>query len=169
MSPTREHRMSSLRIGHGFDVHAFEDGDHLIIGGVRIPYQQAFRAHSDGDVLLHAIADALLGALALGDIGRHFPDTDERWRNADSRELLRQVMDLIRQRGYRCVNIDATLMAQSPRMAPHIPAMQACIEADLALTPGCVSVKATTTESLGFCGRGEGIAATVMVLLEATD
>ncbi|QJQ97160.1 MULTISPECIES: 2-C-methyl-D-erythritol 2,4-cyclodiphosphate synthase [Halomonadaceae] len=154
-----------MRIGHGFDVHRFGDGDHLMIGGVSIPFEHGFVAHSDGDVLLHAICDALLGACALGDIGRHFPDTDAAWAGADSRELLRHVMALIANAGYRVGNLDATLMAQAPKMAPHIPAMVESIAADLGVAQGTVNVKATTTERLGFTGRGEGIAAEAVVLL----
>ncbi|MDR5904396.1 2-C-methyl-D-erythritol 2,4-cyclodiphosphate synthase [Franzmannia qiaohouensis] len=154
-----------MRIGHGFDVHRFGEGDSLIIGGVRIPFDHGFVAHSDGDVLLHAISDALLGACALGDIGRHFPDTDPTFAGADSRELLRQVMGMVREAGYRVGNLDATLMAQAPKMAPHVAAMAANIAADLGVAPGAVNVKATTTERLGFTGRGEGIAAEAVVLL----
>lgn len=154
-----------FRIGHGFDVHRFGDGDHLMIGGVAIPFAHGFVAHSDGDVLLHALSDALLGACAMGDIGRHFPDTDAAWAGADSRDLLRRVMALVAAAGYRVVNVDATLMAQAPRMAPHVAAMAANIAADLALEAGAVNVKATTTERLGFTGRGEGIAAEAVVLL----
>ncbi len=155
----------TLRIGHGFDVHRFGEGDHLIIGGVRIPFDHGFVAHSDGDVLLHAISDALLGACALGDIGRHFPDTDPAFAGADSRELLCQVMGMVRDAGYRVGNLDATLMAQAPKMAPHVAAMAANIAADLGVAPAAVNVKATTTERLGFTGRGEGIAAEAVVLL----
>ncbi|RCV91749.1 2-C-methyl-D-erythritol 2,4-cyclodiphosphate synthase [Billgrantia montanilacus] len=158
-----------FRIGHGFDVHRFGEGDQLMIGGVAIPFEHGFVAHSDGDVLLHAICDALLGACALGDIGRHFPDTEEAWAGADSRTLLRHVHGLVSDAGYRVGNVDATVIAQAPRLAPHITAMVACIAADLALEPGSVNVKATTTERLGFTGRGEGIAAEAVVLLLAHD
>lgn len=154
-----------MRIGHGFDVHRFGPGDHLMVGGVKLPFEHGFVAHSDGDVLLHAISDALLGACALGDIGRHFPDTDPAWAGADSRELLRYVVTLIQGQGYGVVNIDATLMAQAPKMAPHIEAMRKVIAADLGVVLGQVNVKATTTERLGFTGRGEGIAAEAVVLL----
>ena len=154
-----------MRIGHGFDVHRFGEGDHLMIGGVAVPFDRGFVAHSDGDVLLHAISDALLGACALGDIGRHFPDTDPAWKGADSRVLLRHVVGLVRKAGYRVGNLDATLMAQAPKMAPHIPAMAATIAEDLGVAVGAVNVKATTTERLGFTGRGEGIAAEAVVLL----
>ncbi|ALM54523.1 2-C-methyl-D-erythritol 2,4-cyclodiphosphate synthase [Halomonas huangheensis] len=162
-----------MRIGHGFDVHRFGEGDHLMIGGVRIPFDHAFIAHSDGDVLLHAISDALLGACALGDIGHHFPDTDPAWRGADSRDLLRQVMTSVAEQGYRVANLDATLMAQAPKMAPHLAAMREYIADDLRVPMEAINVKATTTERLGFTGRGEGIAAEAVVLLvsvgEAND
>nr|WP_010131496.1 2-C-methyl-D-erythritol 2,4-cyclodiphosphate synthase [Microbulbifer agarilyticus] len=156
----------SFRIGQGIDVHAFGPGDHVVLGGVRIAHEQGLVAHSDGDVLLHALADALLGALALGDIGKHFPDTDEAYAGADSRVLLRHVVGLIHQHGYRLVNADATLVAQAPKMAPHIDAMRAHIAADCAVETGAISVKATTSEKLGFTGRKEGIAAQAVVLLE---
>lgn len=154
-----------MRIGHGFDVHRFGPGDHLMIGGVALPFEQGFVAHSDGDVLLHAISDALLGACALGDIGHHFPDTDPAWKGADSRGLLRHVMSLVRHAGYEVGNLDATLMAQAPKMALHIQAMRTVIAQDLEIALGQVNVKATTTERLGFTGRGEGIAAEAVVLL----
>nr|WP_295708347.1 2-C-methyl-D-erythritol 2,4-cyclodiphosphate synthase [uncultured Halomonas sp.] len=154
-----------MRIGHGFDVHRFGPGDHLMIGGIKLSFGHGFIAHSDGDVLLHAVSDALLGACALGDIGRHFPDTDATWAGADSRALLRHVVTLVQQQGYGVVNLDATLMAQAPKMAPHIDAMREVIAADLGITLGQVNVKATTTERLGFTGRGEGIAAEAVVLL----
>lgn len=157
----------SVRIGHGFDVHRFGDGDHLMIGGVRLPFDHGFVAHSDGDVLLHAISDALLGACALGDIGRHFPDTDPAWKGADSRALLRHLVGLVREAGYRIGNLDATVMAQAPRMAEWIPRMRETIAADVDVELGAVNVKATTTERLGFTGRGEGIAAEAVVLLVA--
>lgn len=157
----------NIRIGHGFDVHRFGDGDHLTIGGVRLPFDRGFVAHSDGDVLLHAISDALLGACALGDIGRHFPDTDPAWKGADSRALLRHVMGLVCEAGYRIGNLDATVMAQAPRMAEWIPAMRETIAADLDAQLADINVKATTTERLGFTGRGEGIAAEAVVLLIA--
>jgi len=155
-----------MRIGHGFDVHAFEDGDHLILGGVVIPYTQSFRAHSDGDVLLHALTDALLGAAALGDIGQHFPDTDPAYQDIDSRELLRHCMALLHQKTLYCCSADLTIVAQAPRMAEHLPAMIENIAADIALPLNYVNVKATTSEHLGFCGRGEGIAAFAVVLLQ---
>ncbi|WP_110668598.1 2-C-methyl-D-erythritol 2,4-cyclodiphosphate synthase [Salinicola halophilus] len=158
-----------MRIGHGFDVHRFGEGDHLMIGGVRLPFERGFVAHSDGDVLLHAVSDALLGACALGDIGRHFPDTDPAWKGADSRALLRHVVSLIQAEGFRVGNLDATILAQAPHMAEWIAPMRETLAADLAVGPGAVNVKATTTERLGFTGRGEGIAAEAVVLLTAAD
>lgn len=155
-----------MRIGNGYDVHAFTEGDHLMIGGVRIAHSKAFLAHSDGDVLLHAISDALLGAAALGDIGRHFPDTDPRYKGIDSRELLRKVVEQLMQRGLHCVSVDATIIAQKPKMGPHVAAMCAVLAADLRMDVARINVKATTTEKLGFCGREEGIAAMASVLLE---
>ncbi len=155
-----------MRIGQGFDVHAFGDGDSVILGGVSIPYAQGLKAHSDGDVLLHALADALLGALALGDIGHMFPDTSEEWAGADSRDLLRQVMARVGDEGYGVVNVDCTIIAQAPKMAPHIEAMRLNIAEDLGIPASRVSVKATTTECLGFTGRGEGIACQAVCLLE---
>ncbi len=154
-----------MRIGNGFDVHAFAAGRPLVIGGVAIPFDRGLAGHSDADVLLHAIADAIIGALALGDIGVHFPDTDSRWKGADSRMLLRHVMGLARERGYVVGNIDATVVAQQPRLRPHVDAMRGNIAADLGCDPSAVSVKATTTERLGFTGREEGIAALATVLL----
>ena len=156
----------SFRVGQGFDVHAFAADRKLVIGGVVIPYERGLSGHSDADVLLHAICDALLGAAALGDIGRHFPDSDARYKGIDSRELLRHVANLVHEAGYRVANVDATIVAQAPRMAPHIPRMIENIAADLALAPTRVNVKATTTETLGFTGRGEGIAAQAVCLLE---
>ncbi|MFI0472091.1 2-C-methyl-D-erythritol 2,4-cyclodiphosphate synthase [Halomonas sp. HMF6819] len=154
-----------MRIGHGFDVHRFGPGDHLMVGGVRLAFEQGFVAHSDGDVLLHAISDALLGACALGDIGHHFPDTDPEWKGADSRALLRHVVALVGEAGFDVGNLDATIMAQAPKMAPHIGAMREVVASDLGVAVGQVNVKATTTERLGFTGRGEGIAAEAVVLL----
>ncbi|MGM0521040.1 MAG: 2-C-methyl-D-erythritol 2,4-cyclodiphosphate synthase [Pseudomonadota bacterium] len=154
-----------MRIGHGFDVHRFGPGEHVMIGGVKLPFTHGFVAHSDGDVLLHALCDALLGACALGDIGRHFPDTDDAWKGADSRDLLRRVWALVQDAGWDVANLDATIMAQAPKMAPHIEAMREVIADDLALSLSQVNVKATTTERLGFTGRGEGIAAEAVVLL----
>jgi 2-C-methyl-D-erythritol 2,4-cyclodiphosphate synthase len=157
--------MTDLRIGHGFDVHAFAAERRLIIGGVEIPHPFGLAGHSDADVLLHAICDALLGAAGLGDIGRHFPDNDPRFKGIDSRELLRDVAKRIKDLGWRTVNVDATIIAQAPKMAPHIGQMVANIAADLGIEPGCVNVKATTTEKLGFTGRGEGIAAEAVCLM----
>ena len=154
-----------MRIGQGFDVHTLVAGRKLVIGGVDIPNEKGLAGHSDADVLLHAVCDALLGAACLGDIGRHFPDTDSRYQGADSRLLLREVNRLVQEAGYRTVNIDATIIAQAPKMAPHIPAMVNNIAADLGLSRGQVNVKATTTERLGYTGRGEGIAAEAVVLL----
>lgn len=156
-----------IRVGQGFDVHALVAGRRLKIGGVEIPYPLGLAGHSDADVLLHAICDALLGAAALGDIGQHFPDTDPRFRDIDSRVLLRTVREAVRARGFEPVNVDATLIAQAPRLAPHIPRMVECIAADLELPRDAVNVKATTTEKLGFLGRGEGIAAQAVCLLES--
>jgi len=155
----------AFRIGHGFDVHAFEPGEHLCLGGCRIPFDRGFRAHSDGDVLLHAICDALLGAAALGDIGRHFPDTDPAWQGTDSRVLLRQVVEMLAGEGWRLVNVDATVIAQAPRLAPWIEPMREAIAAACGEGIEAVSVKATTSERLGFTGRGEGIAAEAVVLI----
>jgi len=157
--------MTDLRIGHGFDVHAFAAERKLIIGGVEIPHPFGLAGHSDADVLLHAICDALLGAAGLGDIGRHFPDNDPRFKGIDSRELLRDVVKRVKDLGWRTVNVDATIIAQAPKMAPHIGQMVANIAADLGIEPGCVNVKATTTEKLGFTGRGEGIAAEAVCLM----
>jgi 2-C-methyl-D-erythritol 2,4-cyclodiphosphate synthase len=154
-----------MRIGHGYDVHRFDNGDEVIVGGVRIPHSHGLAAHSDGDVLVHAICDALLGAIAAGDIGRHFPDSDPGNAGIDSRILLRRVMGLVRDAGYALANLDATLVAQAPKMAPHIDAMRANLAADLGAQPSQVNVKATTTEGLGFAGRREGIAAHAVVLL----
>ena len=154
-----------IRVGQGFDVHALVEGRPLILGGVTIPYERGLLGHSDADALLHALCDALLGAAALGDIGRHFPDTDPAWRGADSRDLLRAVAAKVRAAGFDVGNVDATIVAQAPRMAPHIPAMVACIAADLGIAPDRVNVKAKTTERLGFTGRGEGIAAEAVALL----
>lgn len=157
---------TSIRVGQGFDVHALVAGRPLIIGGVTIPYEKGLLGHSDADVLLHAITDALLGAAALGDIGRHFPDTDPQFRGADSRVLLREAVRRVEAAGFRAVNIDCTIIAQAPKMAPHVAAMAANIAADCGLTVEFVNVKAKTTERLGFTGRGEGIAADAVALLE---
>jgi 2-C-methyl-D-erythritol 2,4-cyclodiphosphate synthase len=154
-----------MRIGQGFDVHALVPGRKLILGGVDVPYERGLEGHSDADVLLHAITDAILGAAALGDIGRHFPDTDPAFKGADSRVLLREAANRVRNAGFTVINVDATLIAQAPKMAPHIPAMVANIAADLGLPASQVNVKAKTTERLGFTGRGEGIAAEAVALL----
>lgn len=154
-----------MRIGHGYDVHRFGEGDFITLGGVRIPHKFGLIAHSDGDVLLHALSDALLGACALGDIGRHFPDTDPQFKGADSRALLRHVMSLVAARGWKVGNVDTTIVAQAPKMAPHIEAMRANIAADLGVELDQVNVKATTTEKLGFTGREEGIAVHSVALL----
>ena len=156
-----------MRIGQGFDIHQLVTGRKLIIGGVDIPYEKGLLGHSDADVLLHAISDALLGAAALGDIGRHFADTDAKFKDIDSRILLREALHRVREQGYRVGNVDATIIAQAPKMAPHIPQMVAHIAADLRVEKNAVNVKATTTEQLGFSGRGEGIAAQAVVLLLA--
>lgn len=155
----------NLRVGHGFDVHAFASGRRLIIGGMDIPHGQGLLGHSDADVLLHAICDALLGAAGLGDIGRHFPDSDPRYKGIDSRELLRHVAGLLKENAWQVGNVDATIIAQAPKMAPYIAGMVANIAADLGVAVGGVNVKATTTEKLGFTGRGEGIAAEAVCLL----
>ena len=154
-----------MRVGQGFDVHQLVEGRKLIIGGVEIPYHQGLLGHSDADVLLHAICDALLGAAGLGDIGQHFPDSDPRYKGIDSRKLLREVASLLKARGFAVSNLDATIIAQAPKMAPHIPAMRENISADLGVSVECVNVKATTTEKLGFTGRGEGIAAQAACLI----
>jgi 2-C-methyl-D-erythritol 2,4-cyclodiphosphate synthase len=156
-----------MRIGQGFDVHALVAGRPLILGGVAIPYEKGLAGHSDADVLLHALCDALLGAAALGDIGRHFPDTDPAYRGADSRWLLREVAALLEKNHFQVLNVDTTIVAQAPKMAPHIPAMIANIAADLAIARERVNVKAKTTEELGFAGRGEGIAAQAIALIES--
>ncbi len=157
--------MTAFRIGQGFDAHALVEGRRLVIGGVDIPHAKGLLGHSDADVLLHAICDALLGAAALGDIGRHFPDSDARYKGIDSRELLRRVAGLVREEGYEPVNVDATIIAEAPRMAPHVAAMVSHIAADVGLDEARVNVKATTTEKLGFTGRGEGIAAQAVCLV----
>ncbi|HOW63285.1 MAG TPA: 2-C-methyl-D-erythritol 2,4-cyclodiphosphate synthase [Candidatus Contendobacter sp.] len=154
-----------MRIGHGFDVHAFGPGEFITLGGVRIPHTHGLIAHSDGDVLLHALCDALLGAAGLGDIGQHFPDSSAEFKDIDSRILLRRVAALLREQGLAVGNADATIIAQAPRMAPHIPTMREHIAADLAVLPNRINVKATTTERLGYIGRGEGIAVHAVALL----
>lgn len=155
-----------MRIGQGFDVHGFCKGDHVTLGGVKISFEQGIKAHSDGDVLLHALADGLLGAVALGDIGHFFPDTSDEWAGADSRDLLRRVLERVTEEGYKVVNVDTTIIAQAPKMAPHVQTMRLNIAEDLNLPANRVSVKATTTEGLGFTGRGEGIACQAICLLE---
>jgi 2-C-methyl-D-erythritol 2,4-cyclodiphosphate synthase len=154
-----------MRIGHGFDVHRFGAGDHIVLGGVSIPFTQGFVAHSDGDVAIHALCDALLGAAALGDIGQHFPDTSAEFENIDSRILLRKVVELLKGKGFLVGNVDLTIVAQAPKMAQHIPTMRENLAADLGVGLDCCNVKATTTEQLGYTGRGEGIAAHAVVLL----
>jgi 2-C-methyl-D-erythritol 2,4-cyclodiphosphate synthase len=156
----------SLRIGHGYDVHQLVVGRNLVIGGVRIPHEKGLLGHSDADVLIHAICDACLGAAALGDIGRHFPDSDPRFRNVDSRLLLREVRELLTANDWQVANVDSTIIAQAPRFATHFPQMVSNIAADLGIVVSQVNVKATTTERLGFAGREEGIAAHAVALLE---
>jgi len=155
-----------IRIGQGLDVHAFAEGDHVMLGGVRIEHERGLAAHSDGDVALHALCDAMLGAAALGDIGRHFPPTEQDWAGADSRDLLRRVDLLLKHEGWSMVNVDITLVCERPKIAPHAEQMRQNIAADLGIDVGDVSVKATTSEGLGFCGRGEGIAALASVLIK---
>ncbi|ORT52144.1 2-C-methyl-D-erythritol 2,4-cyclodiphosphate synthase [Vibrio sp. qd031] len=155
-----------FRIGHGFDVHKFGGDGPVIIGGVSIPYELGLVAHSDGDVALHALTDALLGAIAAGDIGHHFPDNDDEWKGANSRDLLKEVYRQVTLKGYRLVNADVTIMAQAPKMAPHIQAMRKAISEDLRSELDAINVKATTTEKLGFVGRKEGIAAEAVVLIQ---
>lgn len=155
-----------FRIGHGYDVHAFIQGDHLVLGGVTIPYEKAFAAHSDGDVLIHAVCDAILGAAGLGDIGKHFPDTDPTYAQIDSRILLRSVIQRAADLNYKVGNLDATIIAQAPKMAEHIVTMKKNIAEDLAVSVDQVNIKATTTEKLGFLGREEGIAAHTVIILE---
>ena len=167
----------SMRIGQGYDVHAFasvhpvesnQDSAHIVMGGVTIPFSTCLLAHSDGDVLVHALADALLGALALGDIGQHFPDSDSHYTDVDSRQLLRHVMTLVSEQGYRLINADMTIVAQRPKMAEYIPAMREHIASDMSVDVTDISIKATTTEKLGFAGRGEGVACYAVVLLSQT-
>jgi 2-C-methyl-D-erythritol 2,4-cyclodiphosphate synthase len=155
-----------MRIGQGFDAHRFEPGSRLVLGGVEVPYDQGLKAHSDGDVLIHALCDALLGAAGLGDIGRHFPDNDPAYAGIDSRVLLRRVMRQVRHKGLQVVNADMTIMAQRPKLAPYIEAMRSCLARDIELEAQRVNIKATTTEGMGFTGREEGIAALASVLLE---
>ena len=156
---------NAIRIGHGFDVHAFGDGDHVMLGGVRVPHARGIVAHSDGDVVIHALCDALLGALALGDIGRHFPPSDPQWKGADSRAFLRHCEALLRERGWVLGNADVTVICERPKIGPHAAAMQANLAEDLRVAADAISIKATTTETLGFTGRGEGIAAQAVCLL----
>ena len=154
-----------MRIGHGYDVHKFGPGDKLILGGVSIPYEHGFVAHSDGDVLIHALIDALLGAVALGDIGQHFPDTDAKWKGADSRQLLRAVVAMIASKGYELGNADITIVAQQPKMLPHLDKMRLNLATDINCNIDQINIKATTTEELGFAGRKEGIACHAVALL----
>ncbi|MCC5812709.1 MAG: 2-C-methyl-D-erythritol 2,4-cyclodiphosphate synthase [Ectothiorhodospiraceae bacterium] len=158
-----------FRIGQGIDAHRFRDGGRLVLGGVEIPHDRGIEAHSDGDALLHAVTDALLGAIAAGDIGQHFPDSDPRWKGADSRVLLRGAMELVTAAGYQPVNVDATIVAQAPKLAPHILRMRENLAADLDVSLDRVSVKATTTERMGFTGRQEGLAAQAVVLLQSVS
>lgn len=156
-----------IRIGHGYDVHAFTEGDHVVVGGVRIEGDRGVRAHSDGDVVLHALCDALLGAASLGDIGRHFPDDDPQWRDADSRVLLERVVDMLRAQGWAVINADVSVIAEMPRLAPHLDAMCNGIADALGVAVNAVNVKATTHEGVGGLGRGEGLAAHAVALIEA--
>ena len=158
-----------MRVGIGYDVHAFAEGDHVTLGGVRIPHRYGVRAHSDGDVALHALCDALLGAMALGDIGEHFPDSDPRWKGADSRRFLRHCAELLKQQGWQFVNADLTILAQAPRIGPHRAHMRQNIAGDLGVPIDRVNIKATTTEELGALGRGEGLACQAIVLLARVD
>jgi 2-C-methyl-D-erythritol 2,4-cyclodiphosphate synthase len=155
----------NIRIGQGYDVHAFGDGDHVVLGGVRIPHGRGVLAHSDGDVVIHALCDAILGALALGDIGRHFPPSDLQWKDADSRAFLRHCAGLARERGWRLGNADVTVICEQPKVGPHAAAMREALAADTDVAVDAISVKATTSEKLGFTGRGEGIAAMAVCLL----
>ena len=159
------HRSLNIRIGQGIDVHAFGPGDHLMLGGIRVPHDQGVEAHSDGDVAIHALCDAMLGALALGDIGKHFPPSDPQWKDADSRTFLRHCNQLINERGWRVGNADVTVICERPKVGPHAEAMRAQLAIDLGIDGGDIGIKATTTEKLGFTGRGEGIAAQAVVLL----
>jgi len=158
-----------IRIGHGYDVHAFTNGRPLILGGVNIPYEKGLAAHSDGDVVIHALCDALLGAAALGDIGRHFPDSASEFENIDSRILLKRVMSLLTAKGWQVGNADVTIIAQAPKMSPHIPAMRQILAGDLSIVLDNLNIKATTSENLGFTGRGEGIAVHAVALLLAVN
>lgn len=156
-----------MRIGHGFDIHKFESNKPLMLGGIHIPFHKGMRAHSDGDVVLHALCDALLGAAALGDIGRHFPDNDPKWEKADSRVFVRHVIELVKARGFQVGNIDITILAEVPKLSPHIEAMCEQIARDIQLDQACINIKATTMEKLGPIGAEEAIAAHVVVLLKA--
>lgn len=158
-----------IRVGQGVDAHRFAPDRQLVLGGVTIPYELGLAAHSDGDCVMHAVTDALLGAIGAGDIGQHFPDTDPAYAGVDSRRLLRAAVALARERGWATVNMDATIIAQRPRLADHLPAMRDCFAADLGIEPEAVNLKATTTEQMGFTGRGEGVAATAVVLVARTD
>ena len=160
--------MVQLRVGQGYDVHAFCQGDHVVLGGERIPHTQGVKAHSDGDVVIHSLCDALLGAAGLGDIGMHFPDTDPRWRSADSRHFLRHVRGLLAERGYTIGNVDVTVLAEAPRLGAHRQSIRANLAADLGIEADCVNIKATTSEGLGFIGRGEGLACQAVALIEHT-
>ncbi len=157
-----------MRIGHGYDAHKFTQGEAIVIGGVSIPFTQGMAAHSDGDVLIHAICDALLGAAALGDIGKHFPDTEQAYEGIDSRILLRHVIGLLRDRQYRVINLDATIVAQKPKMAAHIELMRSRLAEDIGIDVDCINVKATTTEGMGFPGRGEGIESHAVALISTS-
>jgi 2-C-methyl-D-erythritol 2,4-cyclodiphosphate synthase len=165
MNREKDSQLPPYRVGHGYDVHRFGEGDHIVLGGVSIPYQSGFIAHSDGDVLIHALCDAMLGAIAAGDIGQHFPDTDEKYKDVDSRILLKHTHKLLVKDGYGIVNADLTIVAQSPKMAPHIPAMIQNLCTVLNARQTQINIKATTTESLGFTGREEGIAVHAVVML----
>jgi len=158
---------SSIRIGQGFDAHSFAAGDHVVLAGVRVPHTHGVAAHSDGDVAIHALCDAILGALALGDIGRHFPPSDPQWRGVDSRQFLRHCVQLAHDRGWAVGNVDLTIIGERPKIAPHSDAMRTVLAQDLGVAIDAVSVKATTTERMGFCGREEGIAAMAVALLHA--
>ncbi|WP_295360204.1 2-C-methyl-D-erythritol 2,4-cyclodiphosphate synthase [Arenimonas sp.] len=157
--------MTEIRVGQGYDVHAFGEGDHVVLGGVRIAHERGVVAHSDGDVVIHALCDALLGALALGDIGVHFPPSDPRWKDCDSRHFLRHCRALLAERGWRAGNVDVTVVCERPKVAVHAPAMRANLAQDLGIGVDAVSVKATTSEKLGFTGRGEGLAAMAVALV----
>jgi len=159
----------TTRIGQGYDVHAFGPGDHVMLGGVQVPHTQGVKAHSDGDVVLHALCDALLGAMALGDIGMHFPDTDPRWRGADSRLFVRHVAGLLRERHYRVVNVDTTVLADAPRLGKFREQMRTNIATDLGIDADQVNIKATTSEGLGFIGKQEGLACHAIALIERTS